>query len=70
MEEGDDSEMNGFVTGDGQRLPLLTGVEAPSVSLALGEEWDGIDAPERLLETARPKSSVVSAFMNMANSIM
>ena len=51
----------------GQRAPLLTGIEAPSVTVA------GIDVDfnvEDLLETARPKSGMRSAFMNMANSIM
>ena len=47
-----------------QRLPLLTGIEAPSVALA--EEF----VPEDHLESARPRSGMRSAFMNMANSIM
>lgn len=49
----------------GQRAPLLTDIEAPSVTLA-SEEFN----PEDLLEGARPKSGMRSAFMNMANSIM
>lgn len=49
----------------GQRAPLLTGIEAPAVTLA-ESDFD----PHDLLETARPKSSMSSAFMNMANSIM
>lgn len=49
------------------RLPLLTGIEAPSITLASAE--DDFDA-EDLLESARPKSGMRSAFMNMANSIM
>ena len=62
--------MNGYADHT-QRLPLLTGVEAPSVTLASGdEEWEGGWRPENLLESARPKSGVWSAFMNMANSIM
>ena len=51
----------------GQRAPLLTDVEAPSVTLASTEL--GFNA-EDLLESARPKSGMRSAFMNMANSIM
>lgn len=48
-----------------QRLPLLTGIEAPSVTVA-EEAFD----PEDHLESARPRSGMRSAFMNMANSIM
>ena len=56
--------------GDGryraaQRAPLLTDVEAPTVTLAESDF-----NPEDLLESARPKSGMRSAFMNMANSIM
>ncbi|KAL6714924.1 hypothetical protein ACLMJK_007184 [Lecanora helva] len=47
-----------------QRAPLLTGIEAPSVTTALDINVD------ELLETARPKSGLSSAFMNMANSII
>lgn len=72
-EEDDDSlHMNGYTDHRGQRLPLLTGIEAPSVTLATGQavgeegEWQ----PEHLLESARPKSGTWSSFMNMANSIM
>lgn len=50
----------------GQRLPLLTDIEAPSVTLATGLEED----PEEYLESAKPRSNVLNAFMNMANSIM
>ena len=51
----------------GQRAPLLTDIEAPSVTVAnAGSEFDVGD----LLESARPKSGMRSAFMNMANSIM
>ncbi len=49
----------------GQRAPLLTDIEAPSVTLA-SEDFSA----EELLESARPKSGMRSAFMNMANSIM
>ena len=51
----------------GQRAPLLTGIEAPSVTVANAEM--NLDADD-LLENARPKSGMGSAFMNMANSIM
>ena len=50
----------------GQRAPLLTDIEAPSVTLA---NEIGLD-PEDYLESARPKSGLRSAFMNMANSII
>ena len=61
----DDSYMNG--SADATRLPLLTGIEAPSVTVASGDfEGD----PEEHWESARPKSGMKSAFMNMANSIM
>lgn len=49
----------------GQRAPLLTDIEAPSVTVA---NSDFEISPEELLE--RPKSGMRSAFMNMANSIM
>ena len=48
-----------------QRLPLLTGIEAPSVRVA-EEAFD----PEDHLENAKPRSGMRSSFMNMANSIM
>jgi sodium-coupled neutral amino acid transporter 11 len=48
-----------------QRLPLLTGIEAPSVTVAT-DDFD----PHEHLESARPRSGMRSAFMNMANSIM
>ncbi|KAI4178156.1 MAG: hypothetical protein LQ348_005675 [Seirophora lacunosa] len=50
-----------------QRAPLLTGIDEPSVMVAnTGFDFN----PEDLLETSRPKSSMKSAFMNMANSII
>ncbi|KAK3304576.1 transmembrane amino acid transporter protein-domain-containing protein [Chaetomium strumarium] len=57
-----------------QRVPLLTGIEAPSVTVATTpsspfhshEDAETWAAAER----ARPKSSLPSAFMNMANSII
>ncbi|KAL2852817.1 transmembrane amino acid transporter protein-domain-containing protein [Aspergillus pseudoustus] len=50
----------------GQRVPLLTNIEAPSVTLATSEEF----FPEEHLESARPRSGMKMAFMNMANSII
>lgn len=50
----------------GQRAPLLTGIEAPSVTVATSEEF----FPEEHLESARPRSGLRMAFMNMANSII
>lgn len=53
--------------GRSHRVPLLTDIEAPSVTMAnsLG------DAEERAEnELRRPKSGLKSAFMNMANSII
>ena len=50
----------------GQRAPLLTDIEAPSVTLANDMDSN----PEDHLESARPKSGIKSAFMNMANSII
>jgi solute carrier family 38 (sodium-coupled neutral amino acid transporter), member 11 len=49
---------------EGLRIPLLTDIEAPSVTVAL--EFD----PEDHLENAKPRSNLRNAFMNMANSIM
>ena len=66
------SHHNAAARGDrrssmGQRAPLLTDIEAPSVTVATsGEDFNAED----LLETARPKSGMRSAFMNMANSII
>ena len=52
---------------DGGRVPLLTEIEAPSVTVASAI----VDfTTEDLLENARPKSGMKNAFMNMANSIM
>lgn len=58
-------EESGRRLNDGQRAPLLTDIEAPSVTLAT-DDFN----PEDHLESARPKSSLHSAFMNMANSII
>ena len=59
------SDDHGARSDTGHRVPLLTDIEAPSVTLAT-EEFDAND----LLESARPKSGMKSAFMNMANSII
>ncbi|KAI4130598.1 MAG: hypothetical protein LQ338_001670 [Usnochroma carphineum] len=50
-----------------QRAPLLTGIEAPSVTVA---STDLNFNAEDLLESSRPKSGIKNAFMNMANSII
>ncbi|RFU74447.1 transmembrane amino acid transporter family [Trichoderma arundinaceum] len=56
---------------DSHRVPLLTDLEAPSVTVA--REWDAGDDDEENAaeaELRRPKSGLKSAFMNMANSII
>ncbi|KAI2468248.1 transmembrane amino acid transporter protein-domain-containing protein [Annulohypoxylon bovei var. microspora] len=50
------------------RHPLLTDIEAPSVTLANSLDDDVHEWAER--ERVRPKSGMRSAFMNMANSII
>lgn len=50
----------------GQTIPLLTEMEAPSVTLATSDDF----FPEDHLESARPRSGMKMAFMNMANSII
>lgn len=52
------------------RVPLLTNIEAPSVTVA--NSWGDADDAEdwAAQEMARPKSGLKSAFMNMANSII
>ncbi|KAJ5938785.1 hypothetical protein N7466_001919 [Penicillium verhagenii] len=50
----------------GQSVPLLTDIEAPSVTLATSDDF----FPEEHLENARPRSGMKMAFMNMANSII
>lgn len=61
---GDNLESRRSIAG--QRAPLLTDVEAPSVMVAEDLDFNA----EGLLENARPKSGIISAFMNMANSII
>ncbi|EYE97902.1 putative amino acid transporter [Aspergillus ruber CBS 135680] len=53
-------------SGRGPMAPLLTDMEAPSVTLATSEDY----FPEEHLESARPRSGMRMAFMNMANSII
>ena len=57
-----------------QRVPLLTGIEAPSVALANDAsnwEFSGGDVHAWAeAERLRPKSGLRMAFMNMANSII
>lgn len=62
---GQGSRYGGRRDRAGQRAPLLTDIEAPSVTVAESDF-----NPEDLLESSRPKSGMRSAFMNMANSIM
>ena len=57
---------DGLRGSTGQRAPLLRDIEAPSITVANDIEFN----PEDLLESARPKSGLKSAFMNMANSII
>jgi sodium-coupled neutral amino acid transporter 11 len=58
--------------GRSQRVPLLTGIEAPSITLATTTTSLSTDAETTaaLDDLARPKSSLPAAFMNMANSII
>lgn len=59
---------------DSHRVPLLTDLEAPSVTVANaigGDDNDGEhDADWAEAELRRPKSGLNAAFMNMANSII
>ncbi|PGH16449.1 hypothetical protein AJ79_01780 [Helicocarpus griseus UAMH5409] len=69
LEEEDYMTSNGSRSrrsSTGQLAPLLTDIEAPSVTLATSDDF----FPEDHLEGARPKSGLRSAFMNMANSII
>ncbi|OIW27553.1 acid protease [Coniochaeta ligniaria NRRL 30616] len=51
------------------RVPLLTGIEAPSVTLASSDDYSAdLSRAQDLLH--RPRSGLSSAFMNMANSII
>lgn len=67
--EDEDYELGNQGTGarqHGQSIPLLTNIEAPSVTLATSDDF----FPEDHLEDARPRSGMKMAFMNMANSII
>ncbi|QSS63721.1 amino acid transporter [Histoplasma capsulatum] len=69
LEEDDYLNANGSRRGrssTGQLAPLLTNIEAPTVTLATSEDF----FPEDHLEGARPRSGLKNAFMNMANSII
>lgn len=55
-----------FRSSQGQMAPLLTDIEAPTVTLATSDDF----FPEDHLENARPRSGMRMAFMNMANSII
>ncbi|KAG0652418.1 Vacuolar amino acid transporter 2 [Hyphodiscus hymeniophilus] len=66
-----DSPLSGHRHPRQQFVPLLTDIEAPSVTLAAspwGNDEDVDEWAER--ERQRPKSGLRSAFMNMANSII
>lgn len=71
MDEDDYMTHNAVLSGrrdsTAHRAPLLTDIVAPSVTVASADV--GFNADD-LLENARPKSGMRSAFMNMANSIM
>lgn len=56
----------------GQRGPLLTDIEAPSVTVANSAPFRSTSDAEAWheAEQRRPKSGLSSAFMNMANSII
>ncbi|CAG7919342.1 unnamed protein product [Penicillium olsonii] len=67
--EAEDYELGTRGSGthhNGQSIPLLTNIEAPSVTLATSDDF----FPEDHLEDARPRSGMKMAFMNMANSII
>ena len=62
------SERGGRRSSTGQRAPLLTDIEAPSVTQAT--EGEGRDVDELVEGRGGAKSGMRSAFMNMANSII
>lgn len=66
MDEDDFLTQHGEEQG-GEGVRLLRDMEAPSITVASSDVGFGA---EDLLESARPKSGMQSAFMNMANSIM
>jgi sodium-coupled neutral amino acid transporter 11 len=61
----DDSGQSERRGSTSQQVPLLTDIEAPSVTFATSDFF-----PEDHLESARPRSGLRNAFMNMANSII
>lgn len=63
IDDDDHRHGNGDVR---QNTPLLSGITAPSDSPFLSDSFQ----PEDHLPSARPKSGMRSAFMNMANSII
>lgn len=63
----DDDTSSSGRRSTGQRAPLLTDIEAPSVTVATSDQDT---FPEDHLESARPRSGLRNAFMNMANSII
>ena len=74
-----DGTFNGIGSGlrresGGQRVPLLTDIEAPSITVATPGGWEEgdeeTDIEEIMVGGGRTKSGMKSAFMNMANSIM
>ncbi|KAJ4413887.1 hypothetical protein N0V85_003395 [Neurospora sp. IMI 360204] len=71
----DDSDQQPLTSSDYHRqgrVPLLTGIEAPSVTVANNGPWGSDEDVASWAETerSRPKSGLRMAFMNMANSII
>jgi sodium-coupled neutral amino acid transporter 11 len=67
-DDDDDDDRHSTASGQARR-PLLTDIEAPSITLANRTAGDDVhDWAEE--ERRRPKSGLQSAFMNMANSII
>lgn len=62
----DDPEQPRRSSSGSQQVPLLTNIEAPSVTVATASDF----FPEEHLESARPRSGILNSFMNMANSIV
>lgn len=72
VDEDDDFSSHvasGEARSTAQRAPLLTAIEAPSVTVA-NASYNESSNIQDLPESSRPKSGMLSAFMNMANSIM
>ncbi|KAF2995779.1 hypothetical protein E8E14_002112 [Neopestalotiopsis sp. 37M] len=71
LDDGGDSYFSPHHGRDTSRLPLLTDIEAPSVTVANSWGGDHDDVHSwHAAEQSRPKSGMRSAFMNMANSII